>query len=62
MIDISEAAEQAHVASNTTPHMWCVENPEDVLKFLTEFANQVIKQNETKNYLSSGSNGACIIR
>jgi hypothetical protein len=44
MIDISEAAERAHVASNTSPHMWCVSDPEDVLKFLIEFAKEILKQ------------------
>jgi hypothetical protein len=44
MIDISEAAEQAHVASNTSPHIWCVEDPEDVVRFLTEFAKEILKQ------------------
>ena len=62
MISISDAAEEAHVLTNTSPHMWCVEDPEDVLNFLTEFANQILKQNETKNYLSCRSNGACILR
>jgi hypothetical protein len=48
MMDISDAAEQAHILSGTSPHMWCVEDPEDVLRFLTEFANEIIKQNLNK--------------